>query len=571
VVPRDPRAGDTSATLLAGLAAGAHGAASIDPTFGAGGEFRVWPEALAGVLPGPDGDLYVFLHRAVDAYEDYYRVERLGRDGQPTLTPYPDVPLRISPFAAAVRADGSPLLAGTPDGISGTLTALAPGGGLDAAFGDSGVVNFGSPVTAVAVLPDGGLLVATAGWAGYDADGLQLCLAEGWTLSRLRADGTPDTSFADGGSLRAAQAEFPGQPSCLVRHLLPQPDGRVVVISDRSLRLQADGTLDGGYQPGESFSPGSGQFSQLRDGRWFLARTVDDSSGAGVVQLQLFTADGEVDSSFGPDGSGWAMHGLGRIALGEATAEDDITTSFAIPDDGEHLFATAWTHVDRANVAGYPASGQVVARFRRDGSLDPGFGRQGVVQLTTGSPLSIVGLLPQADRGLVVATSQALYRIRNTDEGSPGLIDSRAPSVTVRETERFLRVVVSRLAGAGVPVSVRYLVEGGGATAGQDFQATAGQLDWAAGDSSDRIIDIPLLDDRLREADIEHLYLALTPLAGGALVLQESMMLGIADAGTETGDTSDRDRDSGGGGGSGDSWLLLALAAVAARRARLTR
>jgi hypothetical protein len=84
------------------------------------------------------------------------------------------------------------------------------------------------------------------------------------------------------------------------------------------------------------------------------------------------------------------------------------------------------------------------------------------------------------------------------------------------------------------------------ATAGSDYTATSGHIDWADGEIGVKYIPVTLLADQQTES-IERFAVNITGITGGA------PLVGIG--------------SSGGGGGALDLWCLLLAAAAAARTA----
>ena len=83
----------------------------------------------------------------------------------------------------------------------------------------------------------------------------------------------------------------------------------------------------------------------------------------------------------------------------------------------------------------------------------------------------------------------------------PGLVALAQQSYTVSETGGSLMVSVSRSGGSSGAVSVSYATANGTATAGQDYTATTGTLNWADGETGAKTFNIPLLNDALVESN----------------------------------------------------------------------
>lgn len=79
-------------------------------------------------------------------------------------------------------------------------------------------------------------------------------------------------------------------------------------------------------------------------------------------------------------------------------------------------------------------------------------------------------------------------------------LDFDQASYRVSENDAMVQVTVARTGLADVPVTVFVTTDEDQAEAGRDFVSTTATLTWSAGDTSTRIVEVPLLDDREREA-----------------------------------------------------------------------
>lgn len=180
--------------------------------------------------------------------------------------------------------------------VIGQQTALSrrlSDGRLDPSFGTNGRVDVGSPISGVAVAPDGAIVVALE---RYDqeqvVDGEVLPAA---VLARFLPDGSPDQRFGVGG--RSPLAVL-GPARVAV-----QPDG-AIVVAGRVLpltRYHADGTPDRGFgsNGGVPLEGLHGDELALgRDGSIFVAglRRGGDTVVAHVL------GDGSLDTAFGTGG-----------------------------------------------------------------------------------------------------------------------------------------------------------------------------------------------------------------------------------------------------------------------------
>ena len=95
--------------------------------------------------------------------------------------------------------------------------------------------------------------------------------------------------------------------------------------------------------------------------------------------------------------------------------------------------------------------------------------------------------------GLAVATpGSAMVTITGDASDSAGTVKLGEPSYTVSQASGALKVSAMRSGGATGIVAVTYKTSNGTATAGRDYTAMAGTLQWANGDASTKTISIPI-------------------------------------------------------------------------------
>jgi uncharacterized delta-60 repeat protein len=229
-------------------------------------------------------------------------------------------------------------------------------------------------------------------------------------LARLRADGTLDPEFGNGGVVRL---RFRAGEASGVGGLALLPDGRIVVVGysvtawqgggmgdypnlNSGLALiRADGSLDpdgfgnGGRTSLDLSAAGRNDLAvavvALEDGRIVVAGTAEGDSGTRLFIVRM-TLQGSVDRSFGEgDGFTWTpsieeLSGLHRSATGQ--------------------FVACGTR----SASGLGASGQI-ARFDSTGHLvsETSLGSAGVEYLSTCAPLD--------DGSVVVGSGGSLARV----------------------------------------------------------------------------------------------------------------------------------------------------------------
>jgi len=116
---------------------------------------------------------------------------------------------------------------------------------------------------------------------------------------------------------------------------------------------------------------------------------------------------------------------------------------------------------------------------------------------------------------------------------SPGILSFASSTVSVDESAGTLSVTVRRQNGSTGAVSVRVSTTDGTATSGSDYTSVSQILNWADGDSADKTVLVPILQDSAPEGD-EAFSLNLTELTGASAGSPDSMTVTILDDEYET-------------------------------------
>jgi uncharacterized delta-60 repeat protein len=275
--------------------------------------------------------------------------------------------------SVALQPDGSILALGrsSPYGSSpAVLARFAPGGSLDTSFGTGGIatIDLGGSIlgSKIALQDDGKILVA-----GETNDYTPPPSPASVGVARLDANGSLDPSFGNSGVATIAFND-PGATISPIG-LLVQPDQRIVVsgLSQggfATARLNSDGSLDGSFGSGGKVVTSVGSSTPYTvssllqpDGRIVLAGSI---SG---VTLVRYNADGSLDSSFG--------------AGGIVTDNQCCSSSSppALQNDGKLV------------VAGPLDQGFAATRFSQDGTVDSGFGSNGIATASFDREYASVG------------------------------------------------------------------------------------------------------------------------------------------------------------------------------------
>ncbi|MCW5553047.1 MAG: immunoglobulin domain-containing protein [Verrucomicrobiae bacterium] len=262
-------------------------------------------------------------------------------------------------YALALQSDGKIVIGGAFTRVGGlsrtNLARLNPDGSLDAGFTAAvgAAARSVSMVSALAIQPDGKILVsgafATLGGMART------------NLARLNADGTVDAGFnpaprGSGGATFLSLSE--------VRTLAVQPDGKILLGGTFTTlagqprsnlgRLNSDGSLDSPFNPGANSNVLA--LVLQADGRILVSGHFTSLGAQSRTNLARLHADGSLDASFNPGVAG----GAGLFP------RTDSRFCLAVQTDGTILLGGRFT-----TVAGQACTNLV--RLEADGTLDNDF------------------------------------------------------------------------------------------------------------------------------------------------------------------------------------------------------
>lgn len=487
--------------LVTPLALGGPG--DLDPSFGKLGRVSGLP-----VLQGPawsldtrDGDI---LFGGVEdyCYYDYYCddtgfTSRFNADGGLDAAFTAAKLDRIDVRDVAMLPDGKAVAIGTDRKVLPSemvVFRLNADGSLDTGFGTSGIARIPAPTgigamgSSLVIEPDGRITAA----------GLQ---GEKLVLARLLQAGTLDTGFGTGGTFvwDAAIAQYPlpklvraGGGYRVLTHPRRAGPGTSTVFDCRVLAVTAAGAPDATYGSGgvsgdvvDPAANGSNctAIGAQRDGRVIVGGSRNGDSVQAFAARLLST--GAADPLFRTDPATGALADVSALAIG---VDDSI----------------ALAGHDKSGVPG-----ALVVRLQADGLLDLVFGRRGstTLDLETDTDVwpTVNDMQVLADGTIVVAGGYwpdwwsslpfVARLLGNASGGGPGVADIVAGDYEVREVDGSVSMNVRRIGGRTGAVSVQYQSVSNSATAGADFGAVTGQLTWADGDDSDKVITVPVLTD----------------------------------------------------------------------------
>ena len=580
--------------LLVSAAAWA-GRGDIDPNYGVGGRVSTIP----GVMLALPGDRLVIADAAT---EEGFRVRMFDATGRnvPAFGAGGAVPMDSStagtfvPETVALAPNGDMIFVGTLSGTGArVLLRLDNDGQPELSFGSrgDGFAEFAvatGPATGFAVDPDGKIVLAEGSWL----------TDRSWCgstarLHRLLANGQPDAVFGDDGII-----EIPNLDICYGAFVFGvRADGSVVVGDGHTIiAVDAAGDIDptfgvDGRLMVSEFNEVSGLL--LPDASLLIVGS-DTLTGSSNTVLLKFDRNGQPDLDFG-DGTGSVTVDFGA-ALEQPSARETVR-QLAFSPDGEYVAAQLSLGVSSGTGFGRElCSG--IARLTIDGIPDPNFGHNGVTCLNVN--FALIGV--QSDGAplfLAGDWSDSIHRLLPDSSPSPGFLRLVATSVEVGESAGQATVAIERLAGRDGAVSAnfatvdrqvnrtcyrgydRYSCPMARATAGSDYTATSGRLDWASGDDSQHTVVVSILNDDIAE-NIETFGVDVSELGGGVLLIAENPTVFIDDDGdTSTAPTSPPPPPTSGGGGppttSGGggsiSWAthLALLTLLFVRRRRMRR
>jgi uncharacterized delta-60 repeat protein len=288
--------------------------------------------------------------------------------------------------------DGEGRLVGVGGGF--TVGRYQSNGSLDKSFGRGGSVTsffgFDSLAHALAIQPDGKLVVAGTGTGFFDAA----------VLARYLPDGRLDRSFGKNGQARLSLGHRGGG----ALDVAVLPNGRILAAGfgigedDRwkaaVIAFRPNGTIDRRYN-GDGLSTltledgeGSIEFTvmqALRGGKLLLAGDI-----AGRVMLVRLLADGRPDPSFSGDG-------VAYVDVGGCRCRYASTTGLALDRRGRAVVS--------ASLAGPDPEPAALLRFLPNGKLDRGFGKGGVVSVFLGTRVNSHDVVIEHNGRIVLSAS----------------------------------------------------------------------------------------------------------------------------------------------------------------------
>jgi uncharacterized delta-60 repeat protein len=248
---------------------------------------------------------------------DRYGIARLRTDGllDRSFAPRFDLLPSTSVAAIAVQPDGGVVVGGAFTNVNRAtqrgLTRLNPDASTDTNFAVGDGVDY--RVHALALQPDGGIL------AGGEFSRIAGAMRSG--IARLNPDGSPDWGFDPGWGVDDA-----------VRAIAVQPDGKVLIAGSFTLfdlkprsriaRLNPDGSLDPIFDPRNGPDGAVFALAYQPDGKVLIGGAFTNYNGVLCQHVARLMPDGTPDLSFdtsdGPNGDvlSLAIQPDGRVVIG---------------------------------------------------------------------------------------------------------------------------------------------------------------------------------------------------------------------------------------------------------------
>jgi uncharacterized delta-60 repeat protein/uncharacterized repeat protein (TIGR01451 family) len=463
--------------------------------------------------------------------------------------------------ALALQADGKVVIGGSFTTVYGasrnSIARLNTNGTVDVSFSVGTGAN--GPVNAVVVQPDGRILIA--------GDFTQVNGTPRLRIARLNANGSLDSSFNPGTGADA-----------VVNALALTADGDVLVggafvtmggvTSPRLARLNADGSVDSGFNPGSGANGPVSAIVVQPDGNIVVGGYFTLFNGQVRNRIVRLTAGGALDPSvnFGTGANDYiAAVGLqdydGKIVVGGGFTRFDelprvgIARLFGGTNVGAgtfHFSASTYRVSEGSNSVQIPVvrsgglQGTVSVNYSTANGSAVAPGDYTVVSGTlTFAPAENVKYITvpvvdnpgtNADKTFTVTLfsptggaslgEPALAEVIVEDNDS--VLGFASSSFSVNENGGTARITVARSGGVSDLLTVDYAtVSGGTATDGQDYTGVAGSLAFAPGVRT-QSFEVPILDDTVAEFD-ETVQLVLRNVRGAAALAQPNATLTIVE------------------------------------------
>ncbi len=367
--------------------------------------------------------------------------------------------------ALALQNNGRLVVGGLFTTINSTnrnhIARLGTDGSLDAFFNPGAGAD--NPVYALAIQGDDKIL---AGGSFSTFNGITRP-----GVVRLNTNGAVDLNFNPGAGVDGT-----------VYALAVQADGKILlggeftsfngVARTNLLRLNANGTLDGTFNPGFSIDAGVRSIVVQPDTRLLIGGSFTNVNGVTRRGLARLLASGALDATF--------LNGLGGA--------DSTVLAVKLQIDGKILVAGDFRRFNNVTRSG-------LTRLRADGTTDP------AINFGDGANAFVAALLVQPDRRIIIGGGFTEYdgqprahlaRIYGGSIDGSGSLEYSAQLFTVGESAGSAIVTVRRRFGTAGEARVDAYTLGGTALPGVDYTGVTNQLIFLEGETR-RSLTIPIL------------------------------------------------------------------------------
>jgi len=298
-------------------------------------------------------------------------------------------------YAVKIQPDGKIVVVGKFSNFSWEFTSLYvirlnADGSLDNTFGTGGKVRilptFGGYVgNDVELQPDGKIVVGGM----YVRPGNEGVSTLDMMAARLNPNGTPDGGFGNGGVFIHTNGD--GWPPYLFEYanaLSILPDGKIILAGSHLLRINSNGTIDGGFPILAPVEFTATDIVLQSDGKMLLSGSKNTD-----LAIARYNSNASIDTSFG-------INGTAALDFG---GSDDANSLYLDPN-GDIV-------AGGSTLGGSPSYRKfALARFKPNGTPDQSFGKGGKVVTDFGNHAEIYGIARQSD-GKIVAAGSAKINI----------------------------------------------------------------------------------------------------------------------------------------------------------------
>lgn len=289
---------------------------AVDLTFDAGAAIpnaRSAQATVKAIVVQPDNKILVGLSYQSPGATPRKLIVRLYPDGTLDLSFTTNLLTRPfqadSAFAIALQSDGKIIVGGAFRYTNGTqrdLARLNSDGSVDSSFLQPTTGIGANNVRAIAVQPDGRILV---GGTAFNGPSLAATRQAFW---RLNTDGTVDTGYSD--------MNIPS--SGTINALALQPDGSMIAVGSANfsgqvpnvMRITANGTRDPNFA--DAIPPGLiVQLARQTDGKIIVVGNFQITTPATRNNIARLNTDGTLDTTFVTSGSVGTVRAIDAVGL----------------------------------------------------------------------------------------------------------------------------------------------------------------------------------------------------------------------------------------------------------------